>query len=216
MKTKLGRYVIIAFIVLFAGLLGWGSINYIRHHGQTKIKLIAVPHDASVTIDGVPSKEGIIYLKQGSHTLTAKRQYFEDTSKTVNTQDLKNGQIIYLLPPAVSAEALSYLKAHPDIQREREAGGGAEDQEIQSQVTKKYPFISQLPYSNSHFRVDYALGPNNKDISLTITIYAIINGPRDYPRYQQQLQQFKGEALEYLRSINIDPSSYKITYTPTL
>jgi hypothetical protein len=50
--------------------------------------------------------------------------------------------------------------------------------------------------------------------SYTITLYAIINNPSQYDTYKDQLKQYKQEALDYMKSKDIDTTKVKITYEP--
>jgi hypothetical protein len=120
-----------------------------------------------------------------------------------------------MLPVANSAAAKQWLLQHPDVQQQREAAGGAEADRIRNLLINKYPIISKLPYENLDFKIDYTLDSKN-DLSFTITLYAILNRPSQYDQYRQQLQQYKGEALTYLKDNGIDPSKFSIKYIPNI
>ncbi|GEM_PF-3342535 len=84
-------------------------------------------------------------------------------------------------------------------------------------LEKTNPFAASLPYENTHFKIDYVpvTTETGKDFTYIITLYAIINGPADRPRYEAQLKQYKQEALDYIRSQQADPATLTITYMPT-
>ena len=65
------------------------------------------------------------------------------------------------------------------------------------------------PVSTNHFEIS-----ENTDGSLTITLFAIINRPEQYEEYQQQLKQFKAEALQYLDDNGVNTNTVDISYTP--
>lgn len=188
-------------VVIVLALIGFYSFAYIGHRGKTKVVIVALPHDSSLTLDGVKLAEGSLYLKPGSHTLTAERQYFDKFSRKVDTQNLKAGQTIYLMPLPVSKEALTWLKDHPGVQAEREAAGGAEDQEIQSTLGANYPIIKSLPYTDIRgpFTINYGTIPNGT-YELTVTDSSP-NG--------------RLKALKWIRDQGDDPSNYQIIFQDT-
>lgn len=49
----------------------------------------------------------------------------------------------------------------------------------------------------------------------TVTLYAIINRPDQASVYQDQLKEYKGEALEFLSKSGLDISKLDITYEPS-
>ena len=120
-----------------------------------------------------------------------------------------------MLPGANSDKAKEYLANHPEIQRDRESAGGAEEERIRQLTLKKYPFLQGLPQENLHYKIDYSLSDNQKP-ELQVTLYPIINGPSDYPLYLEQTKQYKQEALNYLKNKGANPKDYQITFTPDL
>lgn len=72
-----------------------------------------------------------------------------------------------------------------------------------------------LPKETLDYRIDYTQAGDNNQYVYTITLYAVINGPQDRPQYEQELKQYKQEALDYIKSQNIDPSTLTINYVPS-
>lgn len=48
----------------------------------------------------------------------------------------------------------------------------------------------------------------------TVTLYAIINRPDQAEMYRDQLKEYKGYALEYLRGKGLSPNNLNIVYEP--
>jgi hypothetical protein len=71
------------------------------------------------------------------------------------------------------------------------------------------PDTTGLPVDTNHFKIEEV-----KADTYLITLYAIINSPSQYAEYQQQLKQYKTEALEYLETNNIDVDVSTINYSP--
>ncbi len=196
-------------------LIGWFGVSYWQHRGLVGLKVVAVPKGSSLIVDGNAARAGRIYVKPGIHKLTASWPSFENDTKTVDTMDYVRGQTIFMLPNPVSAEAKKWLADHPDVQREREAAGGAEADRAQQILLKKYPVLVHLPVNNSHYKIDYGFDDNQK-IKFSVTLYAIINGPADYPQYLEQIKQYKIEALDFLKSYGVSPANSTIEFTPNV
>ncbi len=181
--------------------------------GTVAVKIVLIPEDSTLTIDGKPTAPGRIFLNTGSHELKVARTDFADVTKTVHTNDLKSNQIIYMMPRPESEAALKYLEAHPEIQELREKAGAADAVAKQEELNKKYPILNQLPHESLDFRVDYGLGADST-LSFKITLYPYaLKSNTDV--YNQQLRDFKEEAKQWLSQNNINLSDYKVEYDPT-
>lgn len=80
-------------------------------------------------------------------------------------------------------------------------------------IKKKNPVLYDLPYENSHFKIEYEI-IDNKDIRYTITLYGTLNRPSQYNSYVSQVRQYKEEALIYLTNSGVDVAKAKIQYNP--
>lgn len=213
MNQKRRTILIILSVGAILGLFGWAVFSSLRHRGETMVKIIVVPEDSKITVDGAQSKSGTVYLKPGKHEIKASRQYFTDVTKNVDTKDLKSGQEIYLLPGIDSPEAIKWLNDHPEVQEMREAVGGAQAAANSETIAEKYPFITNLPYRTLDFQVDYSITGEKYDISFQVTLnpVAVIPGT---PEYKQQVVEYKQLALEYLESQGVDTKKAKISFDP--
>lgn len=200
--------VIAVVLALYAGLV-------ISRLGKFKLEVVAAPHDSILTMDGQPLKEGVIYIAKGAHTFTAERQYFEKVIKKVDTVDLEKGQKLYLMPSASSEDAIKWLQEHPEVQQEREAAAGAEQEQIAAKFLKRYPILSKLPAENLHYKIDYSIS-NDQKVKLLITTYGVINGPADYPNYLRQTKEYRQEALNFINENGAKPSDFTIEYIPKI
>ncbi|MBX4197625.1 hypothetical protein KW801_03680 [Candidatus Saccharibacteria bacterium] len=211
-NLKLSLLILGLFVAI---ILSFNIVSYIQHRGQIAVKVAVLPSDSSLTVDGKVTAAGKLYLTKGSHKLEASRQDFDRDTKNINTDDIQTGTVIYMLPAANSQAARTWLLQHPDVQKQREAAGGAESERLQTILIKKYPIISKLPKENLHYKIDYSVDANQK-FSLTITTYGIINGPADYTRYVEQTKAYKQEALDFLKQNGVGPNTYPINYIPNL
>ena len=121
--------ILLGLAVIVCLAIAWQSVVYFEHRGKVSVTVEVLPSDSSLRVDNVKTQSGKIYLVPGSHSLVASRGYFDDDTKILNTSDIHKGDIVYMLPAANSAQAKEYLRQHPDIQKLREAAGGAEPPE---------------------------------------------------------------------------------------
>jgi hypothetical protein len=183
--------------------------------GGKRVVLVALPNDSIITIDGKHTKAGNVKISEGNHVFKASRQYFRDYQIEVNYKDLESGETLYLLPEPNSPQAFQLLKNNPELQQQREAAGGEESIRIQKILSTNYPIIDELPYENLHYKIGYKL-EDTSNVIFTVTLYGIINSPSQYGEYQNQLKQFKTEALDHLKSSGIDINKEKIEFTPNI
>lgn len=206
------RLLIIIVVLLIAGFIAWEISLSVSRRGLDKVTVQALPDDSKISMDGQSITNGTHYITPGVHTFKATRQYFDPDTEKINTADYKNGDTLYLLPAASSQQALDWLSKHPDVQQARESAAGTVAEKLQEKLLAEYPIIKQLPTFNSHYKIDYST--DGGKLSFQITLYPIINGPNDYGQYKSQLQQYKDEALQFLKDNHINPSNYFISYTP--
>lgn len=213
-STTKQRRILLALILVLCGLIiAWGAVNFISHLGSTKLVVKVIPDDSKITLNGKPIRGGTVYLKPGHYVFVATRKDFGPASRTIDVREKTPGQTIYLLPVPNTPEAIVYLNTHPEVQRQREVVGATNSVSTQAELTKKYPILNKLPAYNSSYRIDYTVGAHNT-VSFKITLYAILNNPNQYQQYQQQLQDYKAQALQFLQTNGINPEKFSITYSP--
>jgi hypothetical protein len=210
---KKNRIILLLLGGIVAGFLIWNLVLFISRIGLVGVNITAVPDDSKITMDGKDVKPGKIYLKPGAYNFTASRQYFTTIKKKFDTNDMLVPGTLYLLPRPDSQEALDFLNKNPKIQQQREAASGVESNAIQKKLEEKSPITSSLPYENSHYKIEY-LTDESYNVSYTVTLLAIINGPQDYERYKAQIVQYKQEALNYLQNKGVNIKKAKITFVP--
>lgn len=93
-----------------------------------------------------------------------------------------------------------------------------EQQEAISQtdnITDNDPLLSSLPYENDNYKIDYIFeGDSIDNIKYSITIYPILNRESEVEQYNQQLREYKKQALDFIQSKGKDPAKLNITYDP--
>jgi hypothetical protein len=186
------------FVVVVAG---WSLLSYVSHHGKVGVKVIVLPKDSRLTIDGKSTRAGTIYFTKATHTLKASRQSFTTIARTINFATYDKSQIIYMLPGPDSDQARQYLVAHPDIQAQREAAAGNQSSQAQQQLSKN-KLISLLPYAGpgGDYTVDFGT-TSQADGSQKVTIYIEAN-----------TDEAKQEALDWIKSSGNNPDKFTIVY----
>lgn len=189
----------------------WG-VSALQHRGKTGYNLVVLPNDSTVTLDGKKIKPGKIYVTAGKHKLVAERELFDTVTLDFEAPKLSNKENINLLPKATSLQALKWLQDHQAIAEAREEILGKESAKDQKRISDQYPYLSQLPHETLNFRVDYQQTDGGP--TFQVKLFAILNRPSDFPQYQQDLQTYKKEALDYMKSIGINTDGATIQYTP--
>jgi hypothetical protein len=95
----------------------------------------------------------------------------------------------------------------------KEPEKGSQSVQKEDAIKNKNPVLYDLPYENSHFKIEYVL-LNNKDIQYSITLYGILNRPEQYSSYVEQTKQYKQEALTFLSNSGVDTTKANIKFSP--
>lgn len=212
MVTKRSIKLIVMFVSI--GILGWVISTQISRRGMDKLVITVIPSDSTILIGEKKIHSGTTYVTPGEYTLTASRKDFVKKTKKINSNEIKNTTTYILLDPANSAGD-QWFTTHPKEASLRENIISDNISRQQAEFQKKNPILAKLPVYNSDYRIDYSSDAAN-NIEYQITLYAIINGPADRPRYLAQLKQYKAEAINFLKSSGVDVTSARISYTPDI
>lgn len=80
-------------------------------------------------------------------------------------------------------------------------------------LEQQFKIVSALPHETTHYKITYQVTADGPPI-LQITLHAILNRPDQLEQYNQDLKDYKTEALTYIRSKGDDPKKYPIEYDP--
>ena len=211
-SNKQRNLVIIGGIVFLVVVIGvWFFTNKVKPD-TTSFTLAYSPVDATVTLDGQPVKAGTVVVKKGSHALVGTRKYFTKATREITTENDLPGTTIYLVLGADTPEAKKYVADHPEEGDIRE---GASDTQVtidNDKLIKNYPFIQYLPHETLDYDIEYH---TNKDLTveLDVTLNPVTN-PADAASYKSELEDYQGEAIEYMKNNNMDPTKLKINWSP--
>jgi hypothetical protein len=211
MQPKRSKNLIFVWILIGLGLLTILWFLFAKP-SSIPVKIVVIPSDSKLTIDGKPAEPGDTTLVEGKHTLKVSREFFGDGIKEVDTADLEQDEIIYVLADANTEEARKYLAEHPEEQLLYEQATGAAFSATQENILKNYPIVTQLPYETLDYKVNYEV-KENKSIYFTVTLYPVATTPGT-PEYKKQLQGFRNDALSYLRENGVDIKTASIVFSP--
>ena len=203
--------VIIILAVLGLAVIGILATRKPSSKGVT-VTVKAAPSASTLTLDGQKISAGRVTLTPGKHTFTASLKYFDTTSTTVDTKTVNTSRTIYLMPAPNSPEAKQWLQDHPEAQTEREQAGDTQASLDTQQLRDTYPIVSKLPYETLEYKIDYAFD-NKNNFSLSITLFPT-SDPANASQYKQELQIYKGQAMDYLIRNGVDTSKVPITFNP--
>ncbi len=208
-KKILVALVVVAFAALMLVLALLSPSNNINN---IHIKVVVSPSDSLFYVDGKQAKAGTVALKKDSkHTLKATHQYFADVSTVIDPATYDTTKTVYLSPSPNSQAAVNWLLQNPEAQSQRESAAGAQAEDAQAALRKKYPFIDSLPYESIDYKVDYT-PKTNGDVQFNVSLFMPPAVQPGTTEYDQQYQQFKSEADIYLQSNNVDPTKADVTY----
>jgi len=195
------RNFIICIILLIVVFAVWQIMIAVSHRGKLLVTIKVSPSDALVSIDGNRTRSKQVYVTPGKHIFEGKRKYFGDYSTSWEVSPETVSKPVILLLEASSPQAQEYLTNHPKEQSLREALGGQLANIQGEEAIKNTPLVTQLPFIDLEYRIDY--GPSLKSpddptaISITITSTSEVS---------------KQDALDWIRFKGFDPNKLEIIY----
>lgn len=188
-------YLVVAFLLL---LLSISVYTFLTRVGKTRVDVVVLPRDSSITVNGQSISAGENYLKPGSYIFVAKRKDFNSFTfkQTVGDKPVT----VNLLPEATSAAALLYLKNNPQVQGQREAIADQEIQKAGQARLAKYPFFNQLPIIYDHGNSSIGSGPSiTKPDDKAVIVKDIFSSGR-------------AADLEVMRQSGFNPADYIVEF----
>jgi hypothetical protein len=209
-NDKKRRMLVIAGVAAIVLLFGWLVWMLVKDTGKVKAEVVVVPSDATLTINGQAARAGTIAFTPGKYKLTVSRQHFGSVSKELDTSKVKPGVPFYLIAEPNTPEAESYMAQHPEEVALLETASGAEFTASQELLLEKYPYLPDFPYRAIDYRIDYEVD-KNKNITLIATLN-VVSPPDQTSAYQKEIDQYKAEVVEFLKSKGVDLNKVPVTY----
>jgi hypothetical protein len=194
-KRRYALAIVGLVLALLCGLL-------IYRQTTSHIKVITIPNDAQITIDGKNiGKSREISLKPGRHNLVAKRSGFEDYKTSFST---KVGQT---LPLTIhmnynSSVGYNYLESNQDQQLQLEAQTGQYIDQQNKIIRSDNPIISLLPVTDPRFTIDYGVSQKHPNTAGALAIYINTYSPDG-----------RQAALGWIKAQGFDTSTMEIIFT---
>ncbi len=149
---------IISVVVLI--YLGVFIIN--SSNKTAKIKLLVVPTQATITINGNSFSNGIINLKPGKYNLKASYSGFKSQQESFNLKP-KQSLIVGLVLLPNTPKTANFYKIHLNQEQLSEAVASNLSNQFSQQSVNNEPIIKFLPHNgpNYNYSINYADNPSN-------------------------------------------------------
>lgn len=196
------KQLIIGVIILFFIICIFAIITFIIDLPKTtKISILVSPTDSKVTLNQVQYSSGNQKVIPGEYKIKIERQGFNTEETEIKIGKNEHKYIYYCLKP--DEEHKNWFKEHKKDQEACDQVNQALN-EIQKSETMQDPIFSVTPYHSDEkrFYIDSEL---NKDHGITVKI-------RPMSCKTEIKNILKQNALNYLKSQNINPEQYKIEY----
>lgn len=192
------KIIIIVSVLCLLGI-GYGIITVATRAGKEPVKILVLPQDAVVAIEGEAAKNGqTIYLEPGEYLVTAERSGFSDYSEVYSVIEAQDNIIDFALTPN-SEEGSNYIRDNQSLYLEFEDRSGTRAREEGEEFADKNPIILDLPYESFFFTIGYRIDPDNiEDEEIIIEIDA--------------KEGYKNAALQQLRNFGYNPTEYNINF----
>jgi len=141
------------------------------------------------------------------------KQMSANTSYTITLNNIhaSNGKILNKRL-SFKAKNIAFEKLPKDVQQAIIASQDPND----AKLLTNDPLVSHLPYGNIGYNISYVITTKQSKQALVITISVILAGA-DYKQSSAALQATidsrEQAALNYIRSLGLDPSKYDIQYS---
>lgn len=129
---------------------------------NARIKLLVVPTQATILINGNSFSNGVIDLKPGKYTLKASYSGFKSEQESFVLKP-KQSLVVGLVLLSNSPKTNNFYKLHPNQEQLSEAVADNLTNQFSKQSINNEPIIKFLPHNgpNYSYNINYANNPNN-------------------------------------------------------
>ena len=198
MNPQQQRIIIMTLAGLFGliVLIGVGWTIFQSQRG--KVVTTITPHDATVKLDGREVKGNAThFIEPGKHQFVISRTAFVE--KKVDFE-IKAGETknidLFIIPD--EAAGLEWVKQNPEEASALDGRVSQEYTQESERVFSSNQILSQLPITDTGFRIDHGFSKTGRDFALYI---------------QSADEAGRVAALETLKYMGYDPANYEIIYT---
>ena len=185
---------VVAFVII---PVTYFIFNSKSQEGKTKVTLISVPDDATITINDNPTRTGTIFLEPGIYTIKAQKNGFRSVEQKETVGNESRAITLSLAP--TSDEAKKWAEQNKTKYLQVEGEGGREASRLGSEIRGKNPIINDLPYSSLLYTIGYQ---SDNDDPTGNSIIVTIDAP----------QGFRNAAVKQIRDMGYDPATLNIKF----
>lgn len=195
--TSTGKIVAVVLALLMLIVVAYFGITATSRAAKTPLNLSIFPADATVTIDGDAVQDGTHYLEPGTYLIEAKKEGFNNYSKTLTLEGSERTVAIILTPN--SEEALEYGRENEEEYRKVQAQGEIAAMEMGRIFNEKNPIAKHLPYKTFFYSVGYRMDQSDPSGN---SIIIEIDAPEGY----------RQAAIYRIRQLGYDPTDFTINF----
>lgn len=190
-------FILASVLIISSILILFVVLNLTR--GSGNITINTVPGDAQIIVEDETYKSPakLAKIKAGEHKVKISKEGYKTREEVVIVSKNQTSEVTFRLytevvtPTAVSASIQEARTSKSDLEK----------------------LIQFLPHRTYKFWVE-ALFRDGKT-SVVITVHAIFNKPSQYENYKKQLKQRSKEALDWIRSKDVDSERLDIIWKPS-
>lgn len=204
LKKKLIIIYSIFIAVILIGFLIWWLL--IKDNTAT-LEILVAPSSSKILINNKKYTNGTYKLKPGKYSVEISKDNFESYSGSILLNQNETTKLYQALKQKDGSSSW-YIKNNKDdiIQT---AIGDQKTKTVQENLTTKYPILKYIPYSNSVnnifiYKIDTQFDSNNNLEYINILLNTCSTS---------SINQYKTNALDWIKSKGINPSDYVIKYS---
>ncbi len=171
-------------------------VNYRNNLGLIAFSIDMIPSDSSVKIDKKRVKPKTVHLSPGEHTISIEKDGFKSVHKKIYVSASNNWFFSILQPE--SEKAKKWYKNNVSVTKMKNAQSDLIESTYNNTVSQN-PIIDYLPKTDTYgpYKIDYGFDEDLDRLYLIISL-STPDGRR--------------EAIDWIRSLGVDPTSLDIRY----
>lgn len=184
--------------VLLVSLIIW----LINKDNTSTLEILVAPSSSNILINGKKYTNGTYHIKPGEYNIEISKDGFKSYSGGISTQKDTVSKLSQAL--LQNDGSYSWYLEHQDDDLILSAIVGEKSDNFEQKLVTKYPILQYIPYIdnlNGNYKIDAQIGDDLE--------YLIIYPNTCDPNY---IESYKTEALNWIKSKNINPDDYIIKY----
>jgi len=196
MKTKLILLILLPLIAVILAL----SLYKSGGSGSTFVDIAVAPGGSELKLDGKGVKAGKVLVSAGEHRVSATHYGFAGQAKDFSVS-LNETRFVGIVLVPNSPDTKDWYKTHPMDQQMAESIASRNFDQGSADIKQRYPVVSELPFIDQLYRVDYGVPQRATNDPTAIALYVTYYS-----------QDGKKQALTWLKFKGVDIDRTEIVY----